>query len=124
MQSTAPFQLQDDQRRQRQQQQSQQQQAQVGPIYVEPISPALSTLDFMHLSSRIDKDSQPTSDVGALVPSPPFMHDQRLFSKPGGDPQGLDTNAMEDLSFGMHGNGWNSELPNYIDELLSGAHMY
>ena len=37
---------------------------------------------------------------------------------------GMNHDPLQGQAFGKHMNGWNSELPNYIDELLSGAYMY
>lgn len=77
-------------------------------------SPALSALDFMHLSTEIDREQQ----------LPSFMHNQGIFSQLGVIQQDLSEDTMQGLDFGMHGSGWNTDLPSHIDELLSRAYMY
>ena len=67
----------------------------------------------MHLPSETAKEQQ----------LPSFMHDQGLL-QPGVIQQDVSEDTMQSLDFGMHGNGWNTDLPSYIDELLSGAYMY
>jgi hypothetical protein len=52
------------------------------------------------------------------------MPAQGIFSQPGVIQQDLGEDTMQGLDFGMHGNGWNTDLPSYIGELLSGAYMY
>jgi hypothetical protein len=110
--STPNPQRQDSRRRQRVQ--SHQQEEQLRSTYVGPPSPSLSALDFMHLPSEIEKEQQ----------LPSFMPDQGIFPQPGVTHQDLSEDTMQGLDFGMHGNGWNADLPSYIDELLSGAYMY
>jgi hypothetical protein len=101
------------------QQQQDQLQISAGPVYLEPLSPALSTLDFMHLLPQNDKE---THSEGSISVPPSFMNQANLFSSQ--SPQDFSADAMQRLAFGMHMNGWNTELPSYIDELLSGACMY
>jgi hypothetical protein len=94
-----------------------------------PLSPALSTLDFMHLQSQTDNDIQPQaqhSDGGISV-SPSYTNEQGGITFPGtqqGQCLAMNDDPLQGLPFGMHMNGWNTELPNYIDELLSGAYQF
>jgi hypothetical protein len=111
--------------RQHQQSSTRQNQPQVGPHYPEPLSPALSALDFMHLSPKAaeaaqqQQQQQQQSDRGGASVSPSFISNQGevLFA-------GTEDNATQGMAFGMHMNEWNTELPGYIDELLSGAYIY
>ncbi|TVY86748.1 hypothetical protein LAWI1_G007124 [Lachnellula willkommii] len=106
-------------------------QPQVPRDYLAPLSPALSTLDFMHFSSHTDKDGQQQAQCqysdGAASVSPQYSGDQGegLFSGlHEGQFLGMGQDPLQGQAFGKHMDGWNSELPNYIDELLSGAYMY
>jgi hypothetical protein len=36
----------------------------------------------------------------------------------------VNDDPLQRLAYGMHMSGWNTELPNYVDELLSGACPY
>ncbi|TVY40018.1 hypothetical protein LOCC1_G004739 [Lachnellula occidentalis] len=104
-------------------------QPQVSRDYLAPLSPALSTLDFMHFSSQTDKDGQQqvqySDGTASVSPQYPNDHGESLFSGlHEGQFLGMGQDPLQGQAFGKHMDGWNSELPNYIDELLSGAYMY
>jgi len=92
-------------------------------------SPAVSVLDFMNLSSQSDTDFQlqaQHSDGGMSIP-PSYNIDQDGIMYSGiqeGQSLNMDDDPLQGFSFEMQLNGWNEELPNYIDGLLSGAGMY
>jgi hypothetical protein len=99
-------------------------QAQTRAPYADPISPTPSSLDYMHLNSQLDRVPPPQSDGDMTIQSPSFMQDQGIFSEAGADQRVFAEDTMQGLPFGMYGNGWNTELPSYIHELLSGAPKY
>ncbi len=99
----------------------QQQNYQVSSLYLEPLSPATSSLDFMHLPSQGDKQ-QTTSRELQLSSSD--LIDPMIFQSSLQRPQCMGMDSTQGLAFGLHMDGSNTELPIYIDELLSGACMY
>lgn len=78
----------------------------------------------MHLTPQIDKSQQQLQHGYMDGTSPPSIQDQNLFSGAAEDQFGLNTDGMQGDSFAMYEDGWNSELPSYIHNLLSGACQY
>lgn len=92
--------------------------------YVEPLSPALSSLDFMHLPPHNAKDQQQEAERCLDGTSSTFIPDHSMFSEAAHDQHGLNSDGMQGEPFGMYEHGWNTELPSYIHDLLSGACKY
>ncbi|RFU25152.1 hypothetical protein B7463_g11187, partial [Scytalidium lignicola] len=97
------------------------QRPQVGPLYLEPISPAASNLDFMHVSSQTDSWSHGKGDL--QIP-PSNLIDQALFSESGEQSQAMCADSFPGLTFGLNMDSSDIELQSYIDELLSGGYTY
>lgn len=103
-------------------------QAQTAIMNPEPISPALSVLDYMPLPTPLSKQmSQHTVMDNPLGgPSPESLDYESMFAEhnhqQGQGLSGMD--MMQNMPFGLAVDEWNFALPSYVDNLLSGACMY
>jgi len=74
----------------------------------------------------MQQHAQHADDGFSALPENTNEQSGLLLSAPCGD-QGLGMNddSLQGLAFaGMQMEGWNADLPDYIDELLTGAYMY
>lgn len=84
----------------------------------------------MHFSSQTEREMQQQAQHadGGFSALPENTNEQSrllLSAARGGQGLGVNDDSLQRLAFeGMQMEGWNTELPNYIDELLTGAYMY